>query len=93
MSERFLVSGKAGLQALESGADTLELGFEKSRQELLDMVRVAGTHVSLVKAFQKLESTLEMFQKLANDVTSFLVRQLGPSEPNNPSASRWNNSY
>lgn len=77
MSKRFLVSGKAGLQALESEADTLEQELEKSRQELLDMVKVAGTPLSPAKPsgiIQKLESRLQISQKLAKDVTSFLVR-------------------
>lgn len=84
MSKRFLVSGKAGLQALESEADTLELEFEKSRQELLDMVKVAGTHLSPVKPFgiiQKLERRFQISQKLAEDVTSFLARVADKDQP------------
>jgi hypothetical protein len=84
MSKRFLVSGKAGLQALESEADTLELEFEKSRQELLDMAKVAGTHLSPVKPFgtiQKMESRFQLSQKLAKDVTSFLARVADKDQP------------
>jgi hypothetical protein len=84
MSKRFLVSGKAGLQALENEADTLEPEFEKSRQEPLDMVKVAGTHLSPANPFgiiQKLESRLQMSQKLAKDVTSSLVRVADKDEP------------
>jgi hypothetical protein len=84
MSKRFLVSGKAGLQALESEADNLELELGKSREELLDMVKVVGTHLGLVESFgviQKLESRFQISQKLAKDVTSFLARVADKDQP------------
>jgi hypothetical protein len=84
MSKRFLVSGKAGLQALEDEADTLELDFEKSRHELLDLVNEAGTHLSPVEyigIIQKLESRLEIPKKLAKAVASFLGRVAEKDQP------------
>jgi hypothetical protein len=84
MSKRFLVSGKEGLRALESEADKLERDFEKSRQELLDQVKVAATHLGPVKSFgiiQTLEDRLEISKKLARTVASFLGRVADKHQP------------
>ena len=84
MSKRFLASGKACLQALECEAGTLEVDFEKSRKELLDQVKKADSRLNSVNSlsiFLKLESRLEISNKLARAVATFLNRVADKDQP------------
>lgn len=74
-SRRFLVSGKARLQKLEGKAHTLELDSEKSRQELLDMVKEDRTNLNPLQSLgimNDLEDRSKKFNELAKDVASFV---------------------
>lgn len=75
MSKRFLVSGKARLQKLEGKAHPLELDSEKSRQELLDVIKGDGTNLKplqLLGIMNDLEDRSKKFNELAKDVASFV---------------------
>ncbi len=77
-------SGKVGFQVLEGKASILELDFEKSRQELVDLVKVAGTHLNPVKSLgiiEKLDRSVEISDKQARAVASFLDRVADENQP------------
>lgn len=74
-SRRFLVSGKARLQKLEGKAHTLELDSEKSRHELLDMVKEDRMNLNPLQSLgimNDLEDRSKKFNELAKDVASFV---------------------
>ena len=84
MSKRFLLSGKARLQELEGEANKLELELEKSRQELIDLAKLAGTDINPVKSVrivQKLEVRQERRVKLTKEVALFLDKVANKDQP------------
>lgn len=84
MSKRFLVSGKARLQDLEEKAHALELESEKSRKELLDLVRVDETNLNPLKSLgimENLKDRSQRFNKLARDVASFVDKIADKDQP------------
>ncbi|KAI9836983.1 MAG: hypothetical protein M1819_000632 [Sarea resinae] len=83
-SKRFLVSGKADLQAIEDRAISIELDFEGSRQKLKDFIDTADNPTKPAKSSEitnALDRRLVMSGQLAKAVASFLSRVSEKDQP------------
>lgn len=75
MSKRFLASGKANLQALETQVSDLETDFDNSRRGLLGLLNAARSRISPVQSVgisEQLMSRNSKSDKLTKVVASFL---------------------
>lgn len=84
MSKRFLVSGKARLQELEGKTLALELDADKSRKDLLNLIKGDGMNLKPVQSLgimRELEDRSKKFNKLAREVASFVNSSTEKDQP------------
>ena len=84
MSKRFLVSGKARLHELEGKTLALELDSDKSRKDLLNLIKGDKINLKPVQSLgimKELEDRGKKFNKLARDVASFVNSSTEKDQP------------